>query len=534
MKKLFKNKKIFITSLTFLLIVLAAVPLSFAVSAKELVDVYNYENPELTMANIANKDSQWTPSGTLKEQSNGNYVMSTNSWAFWLENDSLDMAYLKTPFNTGRGSILTVETTLTEWKGSGSASAGICIRNSLDANAVGIYLCQRPGEIYFMYRKSTGVSVNQGIKVELNDTYPTSFRITVNKTKNNATGYYKQGDGKWVTVGNIPFTTANTLYSGIAAHSVDKSNFIDMKCSGFSAKLQAPEGYTVDDDDSSSGSGSSSEPEIKLPEDLPVTGDVLLRETFTSGTLFPAEDKQGVANPLWTVEQGEPKIGIDDAQTNRYLSLNAADNPLVMIAGDMNWTDYSTQVEIMFPSADITKYEENIFSLLVRHKSVVIGGSMDYSVTLINKFKSNDLIGQYLQLNYSPSRKTFAPGAGYVTLKEVQLANGDMIAPDVTHTIRVDTFDNKIDVYFDGEHLISWDDTDRQNVSADSSAIFKETQYPNLVGCVGFYTKSISAVVDNLVVTKLNDPIGGDYDNQIGGMFDEPIPDYIRERYDRK
>lgn len=109
-----------------------------------------------------------------------------------------------------------------------------------------------------------------------------------------------------------------------------------------------------------------------------------------------------------------------------------------------------------------------------------------------------------------------------------------MIAADVTLTIRVDTFDNKIDVYFDGEHLISWGDTDRQNVSADSSAIFKETQYPNLVGCVGFYTKSISAVVDNLVVTKLNDPIGGDYDNQIGGMFDEPIPDYIRERYDRK
>ena len=50
-------------------------------------------------------------------------------------------------------------------------------------------------------------------------------------------------------------------------------------------------------------------------------------------------------------------------------------------------------------------------------------------------------------------------------------------------------------------------------------------------------TDSIDIYFDNIIVTKLDDPIGGDYDNFIGGNWDENIPDYAQnfaDKYDKK
>lgn len=519
-----------------LLIICLLIPATIGASA-DMVNVYKLENPELTMENIGGDNAVWKPSGHILEQRDGYYKIDTDSWAFWLSNDSLDFACIKTPFNTGRGSILTVETSVTSWSGTGSGSAGIHIRNGLADDDVGIYLCQRPGNIYFMYRKTKGVSVNQGIHLQVNDTYPTAFRIELNKTKNNATGYYKVGNGKWITIGNIPYQSTNQVYVGLAAHASTQDRFDVMECQGLTVQLDAPEGYEIEDDTSSGDTGSTEpeEPEFTLPEDLPAPGDALLRETFTDGNLFPAADQQSVTNPVWTVREGTPNVMVDEAQTNRYLLLNASDNPLMMTAGDMHWTDYSVQVDITFPSADITQYESNYFNLLFRHKTVVIGGSSDYAVSLVNKFQNNGLIGQYVQLNYGKSRNTFSPSGSntYTTLKEVMLVEAGMVAADVTHTLRVDALDNTITVYFDGEVVLTWDDTDRAAVATDATAVLYEKNRPHLLGCVGLYATNISAQVDNLLVRKLQDPIGGDYDNQIGGGFDQPVPDYIKERYGR-
>lgn len=532
-----QKKTLLVAGTALLLIICLLIPAAVGASA-DMVNVYKLENPELTMENIGSDKAFWKPSGHILEQKDGYYKMDFNGWAFWSANDSIDFAYVKTPFNTGRGSILAIETTVTSWPGIGSGSAGIHVRNGLADDDVGIYLCQRPGNIYFMYRKTKGVSVNQGIHLQVNDQYPTSFRIELNKTKNNATGYYKVGDGKWVTVGNIPYQSTSQVYVGLAAHSVSVDKYDVMECRGFTVQLDAPEGYEIEDDTSSGDTGSteSQEPELTLPEDLPAPGDALLYETFTDGNLFPAADQATVSNPAWTVREGTPNLLVDDAQTNRYLALNASDNPLMMTAGDMHWTDYSAQVDITFPSADITQYESNYFNLLFRHKTVVIGGSSDYAVSLVNKFQNNDLIGQYLQLNYGVSRSTFTPTGSkgtYTTLKEVMLVQGGMVAADQAHTLRVDAVDNTIKVYFDGELMLTWDDTDRAAVDADATAVRYEKNRPHLLGCVGLYATGISAQVDNLIVRKLPDPIGGDYDNQIGGGFDQPVPDYIKERYGR-
>ena len=37
-------------------------------------------------------------------------------------------------------------------------------------------------------------------------------------------------------------------------------------------------------------------------------------------------------------------------------------------------------------------------------------------------------------------------------------------------------------------------------------------------------TEDTSVYLDNFIVTEIEDPLGGAYDNLIGGLFDEPAP----------
>ncbi len=535
MKAWFKRSKRILVGVLVLSLVAASAAIFAITASAELVNVYSHTGPTLTMANISNSKSAWAPQGKFVDNmdgsaGDGNYKFTTNAQSFWYENDSLDFAYERNAFNTGRGSILTLESTITAWDGTGSGSAGIHVRNSLEADSSGVYLCVRPGQIFLMYRKSNGILVNRGIELNVKDNYPIQFRLVLNKTKNTASGYYKMASDKdWINVGNVPFVSQNYVYTGIAAHSHIQSVYSTCAASGFYISLDAPEGYVAEE-----GEGGSApevtEPKVELPEDVPVTGDVLLRETFTDGDLFPEGEKITVDNPQWTVRAGTPEVQVNEVQTNRYLYANASDPVLMMTAGDMHWTDYSASVELFYPSGEISPYETNTFHLMFRHKSVVIGGSTDYAVTLVNKFKGNDLLGQYLQLNWRYSSSTFLPE--YTTLKEVCLAEGGMVAPDVKHTIRVDAMDNTYQVYFDGECVITWDDTDRAQQNYESNN-YNENNYPHLRGCVGICTEATYLQIDNLTVRKLSDPMGGDYDNEIGGAFDQPIPDYIKDKYGR-
>lgn len=522
------RKSLCTTAVAAIMAVLLLVSTLLPASAAQ-VNVYTHKNPQLTMAHIYSKNNSegWLSDGTIA-QSNTRYTMRTNSWAFWLAYDCLDFAYEQTPFNTGKGSTLTTEVTLTSWDGSKSAdtaSAGICIRNSLEADAVGIFLCVREGNIYFMYRKTTGVEVSRGLNIKHNDQYPISLRIIANKSRNNAAGYYKIGNGNWVSIGNVSFASANRVYTGLAAHSVKRQNYSTAVFDNFSVSLDAPEGYVIEEDTDSSSADTSSEAPIVLPEDLPAYGDALLSETFTDGELTSGEES--VTNPIWTVRTGTPNIALNEEKTNRYLSFNSLDSELMMTAGNMKWTDYSVSADIYFPSGEIQKFETNQFSLIFRHRSVVIGGSFDYAVTLVNKIVRNELIGQYLQLNYRTNQGTFIPK--YITLCEKQLAAADMIAPDITHTLKVDAVDNVFTVYLDGEQQFTYTHAPEQ-LSVNTGV----PQQLNLIGSVGMYVNGLTAHVDNILVRKIYDPLGGDYDNAIAGNFDKPVPDYIAKRYGRQ
>ena len=43
---------------------------------------------------------------------------------------------------------------------------------------------------------------------------------------------------------------------------------------------------------------------------------------------------------------------------------------------------------------------------------------------------------------------------------------------------------------------------------------------------MGLEFYQVYAYVDNIVVRKLEDEFGGDYDNKIGGNWNDPIPNY--------
>ncbi len=551
MKKVLKNhRRLATVALALVLAVTTVVGIAITASA-EMVNVYSHSGPVLSMANIGNKDSAWIPSGYFTQGGDGSmmdgskgdnkYEINVNSWAFWEQNDSLDFAYEKVAFNTGRGSIMTIEVTITKWGGMGSGSAGIHVRNSLDAKGTGIYLCVRPGAMYFMYRSAEGVSVNRGLEnSSFKDSYPISFKVEINKTKNNATGYYKRAgvDKDWVIMGNIPFVANSQLYAGVAAHNVSQDTYEPCTFENLSIRLDAPEGYVVEEDNGGGGEDAGpapTEPQIVLPADMPISGDMLLRETFTDGDIFPVGDSITADNAFWTVRTGTPTVEVDEGQTNRYLYLNAADNELMMTAGDFGLTDYSASLDFMYPSDEIAPSETNSFRFLFRHKSVVIGGSSDYAVSLINKFQNNSLVGQYLQLSWRYTDHYFVPkynghNSQSAVLKEILLVEGGMLAADVMHNLKVDVLDNTIKVYLDGEEVMTWGDEERAQQNY-TDKLYNESNHPLLTGGIGIVAHHTNMRVDNIIIRDLEDPLGGDYDNIIEGAYDQPIPDYLADRY---
>lgn len=532
------NKNCSAIVISLLLIVSLVAVLAITASA-ETVNVYTVESPELTMEHIYDKNLSkgWLSSGKLKSQENGVYKFTTDAYAFWNEGDGLDFACVKAGFNEGKGgyiskSVMTLEMTIDSWDGIGNGSIGIHVRNSLDAYDEGTFLCVRPGQIFLMYRDGYKSSVNRGPNKTISTDYPMELKMEIDFSKGKVSGYYKQG-GTWVLLGNGKYKATAEVYVGVAAHATQSAGiFSNGQVSNFSYKLDAPEGYTVDMGEEVPGEEETpTEPQIVLPPDGHVVGDALLKETFTDGDMFPAEEDATIANPLWTVNKGEAVVEVDEAHTNRWLSLTT-DNELMMTAGDMNWTDYSTSLKVKFNSSDVMQLEKNQISLMVRHRSVVVGGCYDYGITIINDIKNYELVGQKLRLDYRSSQRAFAPT--YTTLKEVCLAEGEMIELDKWHEIKVVTFDDTIQVYFNGEEMITWDASDRADMGTTT---VNDRTYPNLYGCIGIYSSETNAMIDDITVRKIEDPLGGDYDNMVGGIggsFDQPIPDYIQDIYDRQ
>ena len=98
---------------------------------------------------------------------------------------------------------------------------------------------------------------------------------------------------------------------------------------------------------------------------------------------------------------------------------------------------------------------------------------------------------------------------------------------DKFHHIKIDVLDNNYRVYWDNQEEPIIDYTDDDYLAP-------------MKGNIGISALDTSVMFDNIIVTKLHDPVGDtyikdgkivieNYDNKMGSGFNSEIPDYVKE-----
>lgn len=543
-----KYKRVICCVLALVLILGVTAMSTLLASAENVVIEKSAENEVLEHKNIGEDGGKtgdgatvWPTKGELT-QGNGEYTLTSNGFAQWYDFDGIGFAYKKVYFNYGKKAVLTFEARLNAFDGNVmNAGAGLMIRSSLDPDASTTMMHIRPGHIMATYRGSIGSMSTtaqpyiQTTEDAIKGMYPFDFKIELAKTT--VTYYYKtNGSDSWVKGGSVPFEYDESengyVYIGICCQSQLESFTATSKWSNFSYQVEAPEGTKPGPGES--GEAGPTEPVIVLPPDLPITSeDVLLRETFTDGSLIESGNVNGTEtadNPIWRVYGTNYEILENDDQTNRYLALEFADPNTAFYAGDRHWTDYRFQMELTF-TENTAITEKNAVHFYVRHTDYPNYGYENYTVSLMKytkKVNGKDVETLGIQLSSRTGGAAYN-GAGNVTIMRADL---DYLADlGTTHTIAIDAFDNTITVYWDGEEKLSY--TDLGDDSKDNLAASNGTGYEvKTTGRVGFNAEGANVNIDNIYVYKLDDPLGGDYDNIIGGNWDSPRPDDFLENFD--
>lgn len=479
----------------------------FKTEAADMVVVEENTNCDLTYLSISN--SMWPNKGSLNK--NGNeYVLTSNGYAQWYTEDCFSFGYVPVAFNYSDAQ-LTVETTMTSWNGTAAeAGAGLMIRSGLNSNSSCIMFHCRPGSIMITYRMTDGEKSFQGktLTIATSGLYPVSFKAVLEKGKSKVQCYYKIGEnGEYISFGAAPFNYSDNLYAGISAYSRDETYTATAKFSSFSYKVEAPEGYTVGPGSGSGGTEIPPEPEDILPEDYPATEDTLLRETFTDGSMFDGE--ASVTNPIWKSNAEEANIVTNEEKTNRYLAEYLMDGTYYY-AGDQNWTDYKMSARFNFTN-EYAPEEANELYFLVRHTDIAQYGYQFYYVGFMRDNSKNLIMGIGRCDGLDALGEIDGSFIDGTTVYLDYLAD-DFI--DKWHDIEITAFDNTISVSLDNG---TWSTS-----YTDNSPLCKTE------GNIGFLSIASAVNVDDILVTKLEDYMGGDYDNQIGGNWEQPIPEYLK------
>lgn len=555
--KALKNSKTLICITLTALICMSVLCTSLMAKA-DVVTVSETVNPQLTFVKInagktdtsASNISLWESSGSYEEDSdNGKYTIKTNSFACWYDGDHVDYAYMEIPFNYNVDDEATIiaEVTVNSWSAySKTASAGILARSSLNARASMALAHARPEAMLMVSRTANDSYCSGNLSYKAQPKYPVRIRMTISTSSEGLVkikseyNFTPGNDNGWATIQSGVFMKFDkSIYIGLGASSTDKTDLATAVFSDFTVKVQANEGYQLSDDDTSSGGDSSEETEskIELPEDITPAGDVLLRETFTDGSMFDGEES--AVNPIWNTTASETRIGINSDNTNRYLELTPIENSFYY-AGSTDWTDYSVSVDLTFPT-DISVSDSNTFTLYSRLKYNKMHGISFYSATLSSKLNTVQVEEDGVLVKKSYLEQTLTLGycnmgqsiMNYQTaLKTVNLNYLDAVDPDSnnleftgkTHNLKMDCLDNTITIYWDNQPVIEY---------TDDLTEFKNSNRIDIpaYGCIGFRGETVTVSVDNIVVRKLEDPIGEDFDNFIGGRWNEPISEDLYKYY---
>lgn len=505
--------KVFLSSALLLCTIVSVTLFTMISEAEELVLIEEKENCELQYLSLDGRHNEnvWEHKGSLT-QSGGTYTLKSNGWAPWFSADNCAMGYVDVPFDYSKEAQLTVETTMTSFSGSEeNAGAGLMIRTGTKTDSACVMFHFRPGAIYSIYRMIDGGSMQIGrvLNTSTSSLYPVTFKLVVIKGENKVDLYYKTS-GDYVKFGSTPFVYDKNLSVGIADYSALESQTVSAVFSSFSYRLEAPEGYSVGEGGSGGDVEIPEEEENILPEDYPVAEDVLLSETFTDGSMFDGEES--ITNPIWKSNAFETDIITDENNMNRYLSEYMQSN-VCYTAGDQGWTDYELSSKFRF-TVEYTEQTANQLIFIVRYTDIDQYGYRYY----YTGFRTDPNTGKHwLEIGVVRSSRTTYNDRTVLASMSFDYLSEDFLSD--WHTISVQAFDNVITVFLDGTEMLSYTDNDR---------------LCNTDGSIGFMTNYAAVDIDDIIVTKMVDLLGGDYDNHIGGNWNKEIPAYLQEFEDKK
>lgn len=465
-----------------------------------------------------------------------NYKLITNAFNPWFTQDSVSFAYTEMSYVYGEEGRLVLETQMNSWNATASeeACAGIMFRNSLEPGAMNVMMHCRPTRILFSYRASNNSGSGRSRIITTSIRYPVKLKMEL--YEGYVSCYYQQaGDSDYIRVGDAPFSVSGTVYAGFAAGTNSQSEYATADYTGFNCYLAVPEGAKPVDPSSSSDSSSSSGPEPLETEDPEIYDNVLLKETFSDGTLEDPKNNDGIfevkdveengkivkkqirTNPLWTYNKKlEPKIITNEQKTNRYLYDKRTSNAYYY-AGDQHWADYSMSLDFTF-TEDFAEDMKNEFYVFVRNTDIDQYGVHNYAVAFHSKRLNNRNVNCMSIARRMGGEYAMTP----TDVDTSNLAEGDVVDYEfnylaeeninVTHTLKITAFDNIITVYLDGAQVMRYTDN---------------TNEIRGFGNIGFMANNAAVKVDNIEVVKEEDLLGGDYDNKICGNWNMPIPDII-------
>ncbi len=517
MNAISKRQKGIIVAVIFMaitLIITSVTPL--IVKGEEFDDV----NPELTLECIdSDLESEYYNTSPYAHKSaltqgSGKYKITTNSMAVWRYDDDVAFAYKKYNVKGSGSDYIDIEVTVNEMPVGTptthhNASCGIMLRSSLDPSASEVFLHVRPLGILAVYRTN---DENITLKQQPNFTATFPLTLKMHKQGQKVTMSFIGSNGVEVDFPYpVQMSAPGPIYAGIASHSCDVSstttaNFSNLKITG--------KGTYVEGDDNNKEESSSASSEY-VEEDSPLASNLLLRETFTDGNLYNTPESKG--NPVWSKDMNGSQI-LNNAG-NRYWDLSFVDT--VNYAGDQSMTDYEVSADFQFTPECNPDIEagSNTFRLYARHTDIPFYGNADYSAVITEGYK----IGLYKRSYLGDT----VDSNGYLLGETVNLRefykdeDFILLGDNKWHNLKLSVLDNKIKIYLDGELIIDFVDTGIEE-SVHGKRIFGK-------GNIGISAYETAVLVDNITVKKLDDSFGGDYDNELGGNWDQPIPDYVNE-----
>lgn len=510
-------------------------------------------NPDLELINIdgnvevENGAGAYTPQGDIK-QSGGSYDMRSNAYCYWGNTDDVTFAYRKFNVAPRDSDSLTIEATMNSFgpENAGdsvhiNASSGIMIRSSLSNDASGVFLHLRAEGLMIVYRTKTGGSWK--FTSAKNVSFPFQLKVVVQKNSVECR-YKNSGDSNWRLAGYASMDYTGPIYAGLGLHSVDEATFVKTNFSDL--KFYGEGTYTGSDDEpSSSGSDKPTEP---VDPDLDLSGNenIVLYETFSDDKKLAIGKDAGTGadkNYKWTsgqkqydytksegtVNEAAPKYADKIVQDgNRFLYKQLMQDSVDFI-GDESWSDYKVSMDFQYTEKcdPKSKNANNFIALSARSRIVEWYGYSDYAATV-----QNESIGNSDQMTVSLYKHVNSPVKWEKNITGTRLCDpvpiDNIIGDGKWHNLAISVFDNIICVYFDGEKVIEFTD---DGMAMKSELTSDAGNWEEIIGFgrVGVKTFETDCYIDNIIVELTPDEINGDYDNYVGGGWDDPIPDTVKD-----